>query len=558
MTISRHSHFLSAAGVELRPETMTLSLDEERVPFAQLTATCALGSGAETLDPTLNQRVSVRLRQDFGSSETIAAISADYVGMTIGDMAGEPENLLDNPDFEVDTSGWLPDVGATLTRDTAVFHDGVASGRIDDTDSTFGANQATPWPIPTGGGFIVRGWYRHQDSVNHTITPSLYWFDADGTQVGASGGQIAVSAVGGVWHRYEPWLIHPHPLHLTAGATQAIFRFAVTSSLATTKRAWMDTWFVSRAYGGIRGLSDRYGVPYNSTGLRESTVVRADLGLRLVNIDYAAGLVTIEASSDEALLQDYALVQGTVESPSGGTVRDCVNMVLSRVLGTAVATVGTGTQSVETDARPWEPGENGWSYVQSIVGMAGLRLWCDEKGLWNLEDPEQVLIPGQVVLKPETLGELAALSDRSGEWADSAVVTYRWTDSGGVSRVRHDPWNQAGTKAVQVEIERPFPGYGLARAVARRLRARRRVLEAAGVSDYSIRPYRPATVTLPDETTNAGVVSSVFWSQPDDRMEVGTRDIMSIGPNSWLYTPSGVSWDDVAVGTSWDEYAWGV
>jgi hypothetical protein len=66
-------------------------------------------------------------------------------------------SLITNGTFETDTSGWTGRGGATLTRDTSLFHGGVASLRLDTTaqakDAFFGN-----YPVVPGNTYLVQGW----------------------------------------------------------------------------------------------------------------------------------------------------------------------------------------------------------------------------------------------------------------------------------------------------------------------------------------------------------------------------------------------------------------
>lgn len=555
MTISRHVSRVTVGDLAFEPTGVRLELHELRVPYARLTATAAADPEVvAALDPTApDKRVSVTLRQDFGSGETLASVSADYAGLTLADMGGRPENLVTNGGFEVDTSGWAGPA-VTMTRDTVVKRFGSGSLRFEPLVPSDSASEVYTANFPvSSGGFIVRASGRGSDVNVSNIALDFDWLDADGVPLGGSGQFLVVDPDPDVWYDMAPWHAVPASFPGTATGRLSVF---VTFPSATDKRIWLDGVEVHEAYDTLAGISAAYGEPYNTTGTRPSTHVRCDLMLRAREVDHRAGTVTIEATSGEAALIDYGLVSRSAMVPGTATVRGCVNMVLAHVLQTAVSTVGTGSEPVESEATSWLPGESAWSYLASIVGSAGLRLWCDEVGLWHLADPELEQAAGNTVQSVDSLTELADSISRDETWADSAVVTYRWEDSSGVVHVVHDVSNTQGTKTISLEQNRPFPGYGLARAIVRKAKSRKRVLRIGSVSSYSVRPYQAAQVSVPGLAAQAGVVAGVTWLQPADEMTVETRDVISIGVNSWLYTPAGVSWDDVPAGTSWTEYEW--
>lgn len=551
MTISRHTSRLEVGGVSLNPVDLAFTVHETRTPYASLTATCALSDAAALLDPTQpERRVQFSMRQDFGTGEPISQISADYAGKTARELSAKTEVQNLNPSFEDGLTGWEidpapPSGGGTVVNDATHVHTGASAAKMTANGSGWAALRTTDiYEMQLDSLITASGWI-WTAAVGSAALVVMDYYDEFGVPVLSDFVIGLTELVAGQWTS-----IDMTPFATDTGFVQISYWF----SAAAGNTAWFDDMALTYANARVRSVSSQYGRPFNTSGIRESTTLRADLRLVARQVDHEAGIVAIEAASDETLLLDYALVDNTPQTPGTSTVRGCVNMVLDRVLGAAVGTPSTGSQGVEADALVWQPGENAWSYLQSIVGSAGLRLWCDERRFWHLDDPETYNDPGSVVLSTSTLGQLVDTIDRGGQWADAAVVTYRWADGAGVTQVRRDYSNPTGSKSVAVTIERPFPGYGLAAAIVRKLRARKRVLQLGGVSDYSARPFRAALVDLPGVGQQAGVVTGVQWSQPGDRMIVETRDIISIGPNAYLYTPSGVSYNDVPVGTSYDEY----
>ena len=68
-------------------------------------------------------------------------------------------NYITNPSFEVDTSGWGgTGTGSTLTRDTSVFHSGVASGKME----TSADNQWVSFPlgVPPSTQITLSAWVK--------------------------------------------------------------------------------------------------------------------------------------------------------------------------------------------------------------------------------------------------------------------------------------------------------------------------------------------------------------------------------------------------------------
>lgn len=78
MTISTHSLTCSIDGTALDVKQASVTLDEGWSPYAQADLTCAIPDAAvlEALDPRRDLRATLHLQQDFGDSDTLAALSA--------------------------------------------------------------------------------------------------------------------------------------------------------------------------------------------------------------------------------------------------------------------------------------------------------------------------------------------------------------------------------------------------------------------------------------------------------------------------------------------------
>lgn len=72
-------------------------------------------------------------------------------------------------------------------------------------------------------------------------------------------------------------------------------------------------------------------VPYNSIGARPVNSRTFDLGLRQRTVDHVTGELTLALSSDEALLQDYALVADEPLNMETVDVAAIVDLVLAYI-----------------------------------------------------------------------------------------------------------------------------------------------------------------------------------------------------------------------------------
>ena len=68
-------------------------------------------------------------------------------------LLGYRVNWVENPSFEVDTTGWSAVSGATLSRDTVNYRSGIASLKVVNSSSS--AAQYSNLPLVAGSGFYT-------------------------------------------------------------------------------------------------------------------------------------------------------------------------------------------------------------------------------------------------------------------------------------------------------------------------------------------------------------------------------------------------------------------
>lgn len=290
---------------------------------------------------------------------------------------------------------------------------------------------------------------------------------------------------------------------------------------------------VTAAYRGktAAAITADYSGTWNLFGLLTNRTRSFDLMLRARVVDYVAGTVELTLASDEAILQDVALIAAMSWTPATTSVRALVAIVLG-YCGLAALVAGTADGTVDEGAQEWKPGVKAWDYVSSAVQAAGLRLWCDERRQWHLD-------PGTVNNAAPTLTlavaqNLVAASDTisldEDGWADAVVVTYTWTDAAGVQQVRVDVATAPGVlvprKVIAVErTDVVWPGTGAAASILGRAQGRGRQPAVRAVTDLAANPGNPVLVATPDGAIQTGYASSVEFAWPDAEMNVGTRDM---------------------------------
>ncbi len=312
-------------------------------------------------------------------------------------------------------------------------------------------------------------------------------------------------------------------------------------TLADNDTDWANT-------GTLADITAAHFTPWNSAETEGSSIV-LNVALRARRIDHLAAELTLTFASDEALIQDYALMVSSMTAGST-SVRDACNMVLSQIGG--VLEAGTADATVtEADALIWATGESGDSFLAPLLELGNLRLWCDEQRRWRLDDRDMTL--EAVTVLNEFTAALDTIDRGSDNWYDGIVIEYWWTNpTTGTTTIRRDIAGRAGaSRVLTLRHERPFPGAGAAALMLDRVNRRGRVLDLTGVSDYSVRPSNELTALPPDTAAQTGTVEAVTFTWPGDEMTVRSRGLIDTSPAAWLLRPSGVSWLANPAGVSW-------
>lgn len=273
----------------------------------------------------------------------------------------------------------------------------------------------------------------------------------------------------------------------------------------------------------VSDVSAAYFTPFNTSGINHNYRRSFDLTLRSRTIDAANSVITLDIASDEALLQDYALVATIPYVPTFFDVRTITSKVLNRI--GSVLTPGTTNGTIASDAATWLPGQTAWEYLQPLIQSVGLRLYADENRNWYLVTSGSIT-PGLVELDATDtiVGASDSISRDDNLWFDAVVITYRWTNSLGETVIAYDTAaNDPFSKVVHFEYETAYPGPGGAAAILARAQTRGRTNNVSAISDYRVSPTTACTISLPSLPLQTGTISAVTWNYPSDEMTVKTR-----------------------------------
>ena len=117
-------------------------------------------------------------------------------------LLGYRVNWVENPSFEIDTTGWSAVAGATLTRDTVNYRSGIASLKV--VNSSGSAAQYSNLPLVAGSGFYTISAYVKLETgattANYFIR-QLQYENIDGPTVAAGNVGTQNLSVTGDWVR---------------------------------------------------------------------------------------------------------------------------------------------------------------------------------------------------------------------------------------------------------------------------------------------------------------------------------------------------------------------
>jgi hypothetical protein len=287
---------------------------------------------------------------------------------------------------------------------------------------------------------------------------------------------------------------------------------------------------VSTIWSGLKlgDLTALWYVPWNGSVI-DNRRRFFNLKVRSATVDLATQRIGLDLASDESLLQDYALLDTQPYAPAKLTAKTAVEFALGKI--GAYLQSGASDATITADASVWEPGDDAWGYVQSLLDAAQLRLYCDEQRRWYLTTSYITGVTRSIAYGTDYVG-VNQTTTLDGEFYSAAVVKYTWTDDAGIQQVAYDTYKNARynyTRVKRVEYNRRYPGPGAAQAIVNRKDLQTVTRVVTMVNDYRFTPgdtlnftddkcYPPARQNIP-----SGRVVGVNWSLPNDTMSITTK-----------------------------------
>lgn len=194
------------------------------------------------------------------------------------------QNLVANPSFETDLTGWSAANGASLIRDTSTFYMGVASAKI--VQPTFSGQSGAAWNATTISGlpYTISAWIKASDAGIVAIqTPT--------------GAQSAKHTGSGNWERLS--------ITWTATITGTSSGYIVTNNPTAGQTFWVDAVLIEQS----AALN-----PYYYEGQGDYTYVWSGTANASTSIQQAPGVVGMASYWAEA---NWASFQSAISPKSG-------------------------------------------------------------------------------------------------------------------------------------------------------------------------------------------------------------------------------------------------
>lgn len=272
----------------------------------------------------------------------------------------------------------------------------------------------------------------------------------------------------------------------------------------------------------------------------------ADLGLRTRTVARPGDTMTLNAASDEALLQDAGNVGNEAlgrEHPTLWDVTEAVRAMVPLALG-APTWIESSIAPAQVLTQPlwWS---SWWSMITAWVDEVEAWFYHDGLGGWVLRPRPTRASQARHALRTGAGGTItesqADLSREGDDWANAVSTLYRWSDAAGIAySMIGNAWISDGPLAAYKPDGTPRPGLrrlvyefstpanqAAANAAARALLTRRasggRRVSATAIAAYWLRPGDTVTVQLPTGSQERHLVSRVKFFMPSGSMTITTR-----------------------------------
>lgn len=530
-------------------------LDENYSPYITASFTVPLVEKGllEQIDPRTEQRVTVTASTDGSADERtydlgLRSRKVNHREQTIEiELASDEIKLHDRKHVATtsdntartyesslrDICSWALDkIGATLAPGTA---DADLTAQWDATNllkNPDGESSTANWTTGSSATTIALNGGAGQDGEAGFIRA---------TQSGPTGAVFLASAGGSGYdlsaREGQMFTVSAYAKHSTAGATATItLRFldsnnATLLNVVSSSQALPTVWGTRWSVTGVAPLNTARVVPYMS--------IAGSASGRTWDIDRAM-------MTEGPLLLDWFDGNSTDTASYTYSWEDTPN---------ASASNRIATPERLPELFDWTPGQSLFDFLQPLINMAGLRLFCDEDRVWRLVDPAEYEVDGYVVAQTghnatEGTDEITRNDDT---WADAVVVKYTWTGPDGDTQTAYDVAGDPDGKTITREIERQYPGPGAAASILNSFKGRGRTQTVTIVGQFKATPGQSITVNLPGTVPQTGKVRAVTFDLGSGLAELETRGLTDTLPGSWALWDPEETWSEVDPDMTWNE-----
>jgi hypothetical protein len=413
--------------------------------------------------------------------------------------------------------------------------------------------QTIGYPVTAGTTYTLSTYLRASITMGITPPPGwiirVVWRNAAGTFLSnAPVGSPSVSLPAGTWTRITATVTAPagaaYMEVITSNGGNVVGGIPVGARLEGTAMlvevaaapgtyfdgSTPDTFTIDHAWTSTADASTSTESAMDA-GLASSR--RLDVHLRSREVDYVAGTMRLECTSDEMYLQDFARYDTSTSTwtpPATISLRVLVSWALN-LFGWTLQPEGTDA-AIDAAKVIWNLGETLWSFLDANVRGSGKRLWCDEARRWYLTDSIPAAAGVATIAALTTCTDTLSRADEA--YGDAAVMAFEWSDPAGAAHRDYAFAYTTGLLTPKTVVSRftdqqPAPGAAAAGVGRLRTRAmsRGRAIVARAVSSYAVTPGQQALITTPVTTITGALVSAVTWNVPDDEMDVTTRDVVA-------------------------------
>lgn len=163
-------------------------------------------------------------------------------------------NLVANPNFEINTTGWGVDAGVTLTRSTADFYSGTASALLSNTIAGQGINNlSNRQPASAGLSYTASAYIKKDSGIDFDYSVRLFFYDAASNILSAPISDTYT--IGAGWDRRS--VTATAPANTTTIGVQVLRRNAVG-----TASFYVDAILIEQASSALAYFDGTYADTY--------------------------------------------------------------------------------------------------------------------------------------------------------------------------------------------------------------------------------------------------------------------------------------------------------